>query len=110
MNYREGNSLRDQMSARLNRRFNVEAHQNATDQIISAYSDEQFKKIRSVGALGEDEYTPIIIVGMPRSGTTLTEQILATNPMGAGAGKLEDIGDLSREIDTRDRDDEDFLV
>lgn len=109
INFREGNALRDQQSARLNRRFIPERHKQTTDDIMRAYSPEQLKKIRPIGALGDDEYTPIIIVGMPRSGTTLTEQILATHPMGAGAGELPDIGDLSREIDTRDNDDEDFL-
>jgi len=33
---------------------------------------------------------PIFIVGMPRSGTTLMEQILASHPMVFGAGELED--------------------
>ncbi len=35
---------------------------------------------------------PIFIVGMPRSGTTLTEQILASHPLVAGGGELSDIG------------------
>mgnify|MGYP000008681102 CR=1 FL=1 len=35
------------------------------------------------------EQTPaVFIVGMPRSGTTLTEQILASHPQAAGAGEL----------------------
>jgi tetratricopeptide (TPR) repeat protein len=36
----------------------------------------------------EDERVPIFIVGMPRSGTTLIEQVLATNPGFHGAGEL----------------------
>lgn len=106
MNYSEGNSLRDQMSARLNRRFNARQHQNATDQIIKAYSPERLKNIRKVGALGDDEYTPIIIVGMPRSGTTLTEQIIASHPMCNGAGELPDIIDLAHKIDERENSEE----
>jgi len=109
MNYREGNALRDQLSARLNRRFDAEAHQKTTSDIINAYPPEQFKNIRPIGALGDDEYTPIIIVGMPRSGTTLTEQILASHPMVSGAGELSDLGDMSREIDKRDHNDEERL-
>ncbi len=31
---------------------------------------------------------PVLIVGMPRSGTTLAEQILATHPAATGAGEL----------------------
>jgi len=38
---------------------------------------------------------PIFIVGMPRSGTSLTEQILATHPDVFGAGELAKIGEIS---------------
>ncbi len=38
---------------------------------------------------------PIFIVGMPRSGTSLTEQILATHPDVFGAGELSKIGEIS---------------
>ncbi len=38
---------------------------------------------------------PILIVGMPRSGTSLTEQILATHPHVFGAGELAKIGEIS---------------
>lgn len=37
---------------------------------------------------------PIFIVGMPRSGTSLTEQILASHPDVAGAGELNEINDI----------------
>jgi tetratricopeptide (TPR) repeat protein len=39
---------------------------------------------------------PVFIVGMPRSGTTLTEQILDMHPDAYGAGELEGIGELAR--------------
>ena len=32
---------------------------------------------------------PVFIVGMPRSGTTLIEQIIASHPQGGGAGELQ---------------------
>jgi tetratricopeptide (TPR) repeat protein len=32
---------------------------------------------------------PVFVVGMPRSGTSLTEQIIASHPMAKGAGELE---------------------
>ncbi len=35
---------------------------------------------------------PVFIVGMPRSGTSLVEQILASHPQVFGAGELDDIG------------------
>lgn len=37
---------------------------------------------------------PVFIVGMPRSGTSLVEQILASHPAVYGAGELHDIGNL----------------
>lgn len=37
---------------------------------------------------GTDDTLPVIIVGMPRSGTTLVEQIIASHPQAAGAGEL----------------------
>jgi len=44
---------------------------------------------------GTDSQRPIFVVGMPRSGTTLTEQILASHPDVYGAGELADIPDLA---------------
>ena len=37
---------------------------------------------------------PVLVVGMPRSGTTLVEQILATHPQVSGAGELPDLSRL----------------
>ena len=37
--------------------------------------------------LGCDDATPVLIVGMPRSGTTLVEQIISSHPQVAGAGE-----------------------
>ncbi|MDH5798965.1 MAG: sulfotransferase, partial [Paracoccaceae bacterium] len=39
--------------------------------------------------------TPIFIVGMPRSGTTLTEQIIASHSKVYGAGELRDLNRLA---------------
>jgi len=41
---------------------------------------------------------PVFIVGMPRSGTTLTEQIIDAHPKGFGAGELGLITDLVRDL------------
>jgi tetratricopeptide (TPR) repeat protein len=40
---------------------------------------------------------PVLIVGMPRSGTTLTEQIIGSHPRVAAAGELSLLGDLVAE-------------
>jgi tetratricopeptide (TPR) repeat protein len=41
---------------------------------------------------------PVFIVGMPRSGTTLTEQIIDAHPLGYGAGELGLIPELFKEM------------
>lgn len=42
-----------------------------------------------------DTSLPIFIVGMPRSSTSLTEQILSSHPEVGGAGELNDINDIA---------------
>jgi hypothetical protein len=44
---------------------------------------------------GIDDPTPVFIIGMPRSGTSLIEQILASHPAVFGAGELEEISKLA---------------
>ncbi len=41
---------------------------------------------------GDASDAPIFILGMPRSGTTLTEQIISSHPDVYGAGELRDLG------------------
>ncbi len=41
---------------------------------------------------------PVFIVGMPRSGTSLVEQIIDCHPLAHGAGELSWLGDASRAI------------
>lgn len=40
--------------------------------------------------------TPILVVGMPRSGTTLAERIIATHPSGAGVGETRGLPNIAR--------------
>jgi tetratricopeptide (TPR) repeat protein len=49
---------------------------------------------------------PIFIVGMPRSGTSLIEQILSTCPGVHGAGELADLSDLVHGVRTEKNDPE----
>lgn len=49
-------------------------------------------------ARGSDDPRPVFIVGMPRSGTTLTEQILARHPRVHGAGELPDMELVARRL------------
>lgn len=44
--------------------------------------------LERLAGLGDPSLTPIFIVGMPRSGSTLTEQVLASHPQICGGGEL----------------------
>jgi tetratricopeptide (TPR) repeat protein len=63
-------------------------------------SQQQFDRIKEVfspdffaghGDCGNPDRAPIFILGMPRSGTSLVEQILASHPDVYGAGELKDL-------------------
>jgi len=41
---------------------------------------------------------PVFVIGFPRSGTTMVEQILASHPQAYGAGELIDISDLAEKL------------
>ena len=44
--------------------------------------------IAQTAELGRPDETPVLIIGMPRSGTTLVEQIISMHPEVAGGGEL----------------------
>jgi tetratricopeptide (TPR) repeat protein len=50
--------------------------------------------IRTRSGGGDPSAMPIFVIGMPRSGTTLVEQILASHPMVFGAGELRALYDI----------------
>ena len=59
----------------------------------------------------DEEQIPIFIIGMPRSGTTLAEQILASHPDVHGAGEISALQDvLNRTAGLRQPDFADRLV
>lgn len=47
---------------------------------------------------GADTERPILIVGMPRSGTSLVEQILASHPDAHGSGERRDLAEIAETI------------
>jgi tetratricopeptide (TPR) repeat protein len=53
---------------------------------IMKLCDAAFVRVRQPGA--SDSPSPVFIVGMPRSGTSLAEQILASHPAVFGAGEV----------------------
>jgi tetratricopeptide (TPR) repeat protein len=66
--------------------FDVERTRRQFDRIIATFSSGWFDAAKG---RGHATPKPVFIVGMPRSGTTLTEQILASHPAVFGAGELQ---------------------
>ena len=65
--------------------FDAEAWTGEVDRIVATFTPAFLKQRRE---LGDDSERPIFVLGMPRSGTSLVEQILAAHPQVAGAGEL----------------------
>jgi tetratricopeptide (TPR) repeat protein len=65
------------------------------DDAIAAFTPEFFATLKGWGVPCE---IPVFIVGMPRSGTSLVEQIAASHSRVFGAGELLDIGRLAKEL------------
>ena len=64
--------------------FDGAALTRRVDVIISRFDADFLRR----GVSSPDSQLPVFIVGMPRSGTSLTEQILASHPQVFGAGEL----------------------
>jgi hypothetical protein len=54
--------------------------------------------LRRTRGLGDPSTVPIFVLGMPRSGTTLVEQILASHPDVHGAGELPWLNEMARNL------------
>ncbi len=57
--------------------------------VKALYTAELFNSTR---AFANPSNAPVFVIGMPRSGTTLMEQILASHPKAAGVGELGVLG------------------
>lgn len=55
--------------------------------------------ISRIGTGGSDATLPVFVVGMPRSGTSLVEQIISSHPQARGAGELAFWLDTARRRD-----------
>jgi tetratricopeptide (TPR) repeat protein len=65
--------------------FDSAAFSIEVDRLIARCTPEF---IAQASALGTSDATPVLITGMPRSGTTLVEQIISAHPNVAGGGEL----------------------
>jgi tetratricopeptide (TPR) repeat protein len=76
----EGNTLRRQQLT-----YDEAASLNVFNRVQETFTSEL---MREMGGFGDPSDLPAFIVGMPRSGTTLVEQIISSHPKVFGAGEL----------------------
>ena len=86
--YRRANEHRPQDFKRIQYRRYI-------DRLLSGFSQERLQTLPSAS---NDSELPVFVVGMPRAGKTLVEQILASHPQVTGAGELPDMWDLVASI------------
>lgn len=78
-----GNQLKDHRY-----QYNIESDSAFFKSIIQSFTKELLSELKITPNMSDK---PIFIVGMPRSGTTLVERILASHSKVHGAGELEDL-------------------
>jgi tetratricopeptide (TPR) repeat protein len=85
--YREAMRHFDQANGirRRNASFDRELFSGHVDWVMRRFTPTYFAAHADFAV---DDETPLLIVGMPRSGTTLVEQILSSHPQIAGGGEL----------------------
>ncbi len=91
----QANALLKQLPAAADEAFDGDKLRRTVDQLIQGFTPRFFAARRQWVAASE---LPVFIVGMPRSGTTLVEQIAASHPAVFGAGELRDIGGIARTL------------
>jgi tetratricopeptide (TPR) repeat protein len=93
--YRQGNELRHQLSLRTGQAMRPEEHRQTVADFIAGFTPEFFQLARDFGHPSE---VPVFIVGMPRSGTTLVNQIVSAHPAAATAGELAEMEKLVADL------------
>lgn len=81
---RQANDYQWQLRQKRHLDYSPEQYEQHVDALINSFTPEFFQHAAGMGS--QDE-TPVFIVAMPRSGTTLTEQILARHSRVLGIGE-----------------------
>jgi tetratricopeptide (TPR) repeat protein len=75
--------------------FDLDGHLAVMEAMARAFDADT---IRRLNGAGHPSDRPVFILGMPRSGTTLVEQILASHPGVHGAGELPLVSQLAARL------------
>ena len=94
--YERANRMYRDSRAAMGERFDAAELHREIDKTIAIFASPYFA---SVGDWGSCSGLPVFIVGMPRSGTSLVEQIAASHSRVFGAGELREIGNLAQQLD-----------
>jgi tetratricopeptide (TPR) repeat protein len=89
--FAEANALHRQQRAEAGERFDIEALRRQVDDLIELATPDFFS---AVASWGNPSQAPVFIVGMPRSGTSLVEQIAASHSRVFGAGELDALREI----------------
>jgi len=95
--YQTANHLNHQASKRKDIVFDASLHETKMQHAITFFDSVFFDSQKDLD-LGSGSETPVFVVGMPRSGTTLIEQIISSHPEASGAGELAAIEEVSLQI------------
>jgi tetratricopeptide (TPR) repeat protein len=83
------------------RSYDARGMERRVDDLIGQWTPDLFV---ALGAAANQSDRPVFIVGMPRSGTSLVEQILASHSRVFGAGELTEIGRIAGQLPPLSRD------
>jgi len=97
-NYQKGNAIR-----RRTVRWDADEHHTASNGLSKFFTPEFFEERLGWGC---PDRSPIFIVGLPRSGSTLLEQILASHSQVEGTMELPDILSIARRLSGKKSRDE----
>jgi tetratricopeptide (TPR) repeat protein len=99
---RHAEAFRHWLDGNALKRRHVTYHEAATlgamDRCHNIFTPELLQRLQNHG---QPSSVPVFIVGMPRSGTTLIEQILASHPMVFGGGETKHLNQAVKNIQRR---------
>ena len=101
-----GNALQQSEWRHCGRPYDPQEHASLVSRLIEVATPDFFDRVRGFGLESE---LPVFVVGLPRSGTTLVEQILASHSQVFGAGEIKLAHDTMAALGGQDADSADSL-
>jgi Tfp pilus assembly protein PilF len=95
--FEQANILKKHLFEERNIAFDAQAHEAMIDRIIGTYDQAYFEGAQRWGTETE---VPVFIIGIPRSGSTLVEQILASHSQVVGVGEIGEFHQFTAKSDT----------